>query len=233
MGKYYNFLNVGVWNIHGLFSNVNKVKINKINDPEFKSRLKQFEILCLQEILCGPDETSSLSIEGYKMFPIHREISGNHRFYGGSMLLIKNNIKPGVKIVDKMGGDKIWIKLSKEYFNLESDQFICFAYVSPLTSSYTRKMDHDPFSDLEADISKFSSEGYVMLAGDFNGKTNVNKDFVVDLDDDHSPINSISTYKFDIPLQRRNQDKHPMDEQGVRFLELCKETQLRILNGRT
>ena len=33
-------------------------------------------------------------------------------------------------------------------------------------------------------------------------------------------------------LYRRNCDKHPVDEQGRKFLELCKSSGIRILNGR-
>ena len=65
----YKFVNVGVWNIHGLFSNVNKVKLNKLHDPEFEKRLKLFEILYLQETQCDPKETESLAIKGHNIIP--------------------------------------------------------------------------------------------------------------------------------------------------------------------
>ena len=41
------FINLGVWNVHGLFTNMNNFKLYKIENPEFKKRLKLFEILCL------------------------------------------------------------------------------------------------------------------------------------------------------------------------------------------
>ena len=80
---------------------------------------------------------------------------------------------------------------------------------------------------------KFSTDGNVILAGDLNAKTNTKSDFVSDINDKHSPINEIETYQYDAPLMRENQDKHPMDSQGQRVLDLCKCTQTGILNGRT
>ena len=145
MVKFYNFVNIGVWYIHGNFCNINKVKINKLNDPEFRKRLRSFEILCLQETQCGPNETASLSVEGYKLFPFHRKISGNNRHFGGSLLIIKSEIRPGIKIVNTFDGDKIWIMLLKEYFNLEKDMYICFAYVPPMTTCYAKGLDYDIF----------------------------------------------------------------------------------------
>ena len=56
---------------------------------------------------------------------------------------------------------------------------------------------------------------------------------VSDIQDDHSPANNIETYNFDSPLQRRNEDKRPVNAQGKKFLSLCKNCRIRILNGRT
>ena len=59
----YNFINIGVWNIHGLFVKVNEYRLNKLEDPEFIKRLGDFDILCLQETQCGPQATQSLSVQ--------------------------------------------------------------------------------------------------------------------------------------------------------------------------
>ena len=84
-----NYLNIGVWNIHGLFAKINKFKLNKLDEPEFMKRLKKFDIFCLQEILCGPQDTKSLSVPGYRILPFHRKVSTNNRYYGGSLLCKK------------------------------------------------------------------------------------------------------------------------------------------------
>ena len=68
--------------------------------------------------------------------------------------------------------------------------------------------------------------------GDLNGRTKVSEDFVRDNSDDHSPIN-IPSYDKDTYIDRQNRDTHPIDQQGKRILEMCKNLSIRILNGRT
>ena len=135
------FINVGVWNIHGLTVKINNYKLNKLEDPEYLNRLNTFEILCLQETLCGPTDTHALSVPGYCIIPIHRTQSANSRFFGGSLLLIKRGIRKGIKIIDTASGDKIWIMLKKDFFNFKNDMFFSFTYAPPATSAYTKTLD--------------------------------------------------------------------------------------------
>ena len=66
-----------------------------------------------------------------------------------------------------------------------------------------------------------------------NGKTGREDDFVTDSFDDHSPVAENPCYVRDTPISRNNKDTHPLDQQGKRILEVCKNMSLRILNGRT
>ena len=86
---------------------------------------------------------------------------------------------------------------------------------------------------MEEEIIRYRADGNVILAGDLNAKTGTERDYVADQMDDHSPINNIETYVIDDPTTRYNQDKHPVDIHGEKLLNLCKNTQMRILNGRT
>ena len=110
----YNFVSIGVWNIQGLFTFVNKVKLCKLDDPAFKMRLSIFDILVLQEIQCGPSDTQALIAHGFRILPFHRKKSSNNRYFGGTLILIKNRIRNGIKIIHNLDGDKIWIKLEKK-----------------------------------------------------------------------------------------------------------------------
>ena len=188
MSIYYNVINVAVWNIHGIFSYVNKVKICKLGDPEFKDYIKSLDILCLQETHVGPSETQSLTVEGFRIIPFHRKKSENNRFFGGSMLLIRKELMRGIKIIDSYGGDVIWLKLKKEFFGLEKDLLFCFAYVPPSTSPYTKTLGYEPLDKIEEDISRFKIDNNFILADDFNAKTNTVSDFVSDINDKHSPV---------------------------------------------
>ena len=123
--------------------------------------------------------------------------------------------------------------MKNNFFMFEKDIYVCFIYAPPASSPYTNSLDYDIFQTLENDISKYSNDGNIILAGDFNAKTCVANDFVSDVNDKHSPVNNMDTYSFDEPLKRRNLDKHSVDTQGEKFLNLCKNTRIRILNGRT
>ena len=142
------------WQYTWLFAKTrNEVKLNKLHDLEFIKRLRSFEILCLQETQCGPKDTESLAIEGYHLFPFHRKMSRNGRFFGGSLLIVKNNMRSGVKIIN----NQIWIKLTKSFFNLKKDMYICFAYAPPLNSCYTERTEFDIFQSIEEDVSLYSN----------------------------------------------------------------------------
>ena len=70
--------------------------------------------------------------------------------------------------------------------------------------------------------------------GDLNGRTRTDEGFVGYKDDKHSPINNVILYSKDqSQLSRANLDEHVVDEQGKLILALCKNSSMRILNGRT
>ena len=95
MREIVDLVSIGCWNIHGLFLKINKTKICKLEDEECIKKLHNFDILCLQEIQCGQQDTQGLSVEGYNLYPFHREISKNNRHFGGSLIFIKETIKRG------------------------------------------------------------------------------------------------------------------------------------------
>ena len=65
--------------------------------------------------------TQILSVPGYCIISFHRKVSENSRYFGGSMLLIKKGIRKGIKVFDSLDGDKIWIRLKKDFFRFEKD----------------------------------------------------------------------------------------------------------------
>ena len=131
MSKPFNFINIGVWNIHGLFVKINNIKMNKLDDHEVLKRINTFEIFCIQETQCGINDAKSTKVPGYSLYPFQRKISKNNRYFGGSLILIKNDVRAGIKIMESQNADKIWIKLLKSFFNLENDLYFCAAYLTP------------------------------------------------------------------------------------------------------
>lgn len=225
---FYQNLAVGCWNIEGIYENINSVKINKLTQPFFSEILEKHDIFCLQETHVGKNEILP-SFEGYITIPHCREISSNKRFFGGILVFIKLSIQKGIKIDRSFDDDGIVLKLSKSFFGLQNDINLIFSYASPIDSSYTKSKPTNILDKIECQYAPFST----IVMGDLNGRTRIEKDYVDDQTDSHSPINDIDTYSKDIAEKRANMDNHAVDEQGKLILELCKSTGLRILNGRT
>jgi hypothetical protein len=55
------------------------------------------------------------------------EKSSNARFYGGLGILIKNNLRPEMKILMNTNKDYQWLKLDKQFFfYFSKDIFLCW-----------------------------------------------------------------------------------------------------------
>ena len=61
----------------------------------------------------------------------------------------------GIKFLEDKTGDKVWVKLFKEWFGLEKDYFFCYAYIPPESSSFYKARGQDTLSYIESDIAKF------------------------------------------------------------------------------
>ena len=69
----------------------------------------------------------------------------------------------------------MWSKLDKTFFNPDQDIFLCAIYIPPRESPY---FNSDFFDGLQNDIAKYSSEGHILLTGDFNARTGCALDYV-------------------------------------------------------
>ena len=223
-------MTVGCWNIEGVYEKINSVKVSKLVQPFFHEVLKKHDIMCLQETHIPQDETIP-KIDGYETIPHCRKISANHRFFGGILVFVKTCIKNGIKVGRNFDDDVLEITLLKNYFGLCKDTKLLFTYASPINSPYTVSKAEHILEKIETRY--IDDEGNTIIMGDLNGRTKTDDDFVRDKNDKHSPIN-VSYYTKDEILQcRHNLDAHTIDEQGKIILGLCKNSDLRILNGRT
>ena len=101
-------------------------------------------------------------------------------------------------------------------------------YIPPEKSTY---FDKEIFDELESDIGLiyFNSKGNTMILGDFNGRTNTLEDYVPK--DGNNFINDVSDISLH-PKIRQNFDT-TINNHGRQLINICKNTDLRILNGRT
>lgn len=117
---------------------------------------------------------SKIDINGYAN-PIHsyRKIVNKKakRNSGGLIVYIRDSIRKGIKLIKNEIDCLIWIKLDKHFFKIQEDVYLAISYIAPENSRFHQIYDVDIFQKLEMDISEFSSEGVVIVAGDLNSRT--------------------------------------------------------------
>ena len=119
------------------------------------------------------------------------------------------------------------LKLKKDFFQFSEDIYLSGVYIWCENSPAYNVHNVDLFQVLEDDINFFSNIGSVYVVGDFNARVGnrldyINCDCSISLiDDDYVP---------DVPLIRASLDH--TNSFGIKLLDLCKSTSLRIANGR-
>ena len=96
-----------------------------------------------------------------------RKISNNGRHYGGICIAIQQGIEKGVHIINnKNEKEYIWLKLDREFFNLDDDIYVCFSYVSPEKNG--REFGLDVLDRIVNDIVKYSTSSKCVIIRDLN-----------------------------------------------------------------
>ena len=219
------------WNVNGLFRNVNGSRMCKLDDPEFQENLKADIILLNETHACGNDV---IKLEDYFTISNCRSLERS-RLRGGVAFLIKQSLRKGVKIIDRSHPDIIWIKLCKHFFGFEQDIFLNAVYISPFASTYNKRtdVDKDIFNKIESDVAHYSNLGRIMILGDLNAHISDREyDFI------HEALDGVHDFVpnnyciDDVHVKRNTQIPQITNEYGRMLLDICRGSQLRILNGR-
>ena len=149
---------------------------------------------------------------------------------GGIAIFAKKNLRPGITFLPVTSSEYMWLKLDKTFFNMETDIYLLVVYVPPHNSSFTMKSE-DLFQLIESDISKLSRIGQLLVCGDFNARTSKEPDYYTH-DNINDPIDLPFNYTQDIPIRRNNLDIKGVDHHGNQLPELCRSSDMRIVNGR-
>ena len=218
-------LEIGAWNIHGFKQNINSFKYNKLENPEFLKVVSRFSLFSLLETHHTAEEVGKLHIPDYKSHSLCRPKSKNmkrNKASGGISVYAHSSIAEGVKFMPESGTESVFVKLKKEYFDMYEDIFVCFSYLCPANSTVLNRefMPDDIFDDLRSKIAKYNAMGQVILIGDMNARTYGLCDyFPEDIPDNE-------------PEPKRNNMDYKSNSYGRKFVDLCREVPLRILNGR-
>ena len=220
-------LSVAAWNVNGLISKTH----SKVQDADFCNEIRKNDIICLMETHMGPE--SKIKLEGYHIESRHRKkCKTNNRYYGGMTLIMRECLRPSIKILKSNDSETIWVKLCKEDFELKEDIYIGFVYIVPRQSCHVDTYLEDRFQVVENQVQHYKSKGHVMLLGDFNARTAQQLDFIQNDSGKHLP--GEDWYDVDyVNRGRVSKDLIYDRDQGQKLLDLCIGNQMRILNGRT
>ena len=216
-------------NINGLISD----EINKMDIGFIRDLIENAEILCLSETWM----VSTLNMTGLKNHLTFQKTAVKKkkkgRASGGFLVFFHKKFSSCVREIEI---SEIHAKDEVFWFSLiirNQVWFIGFVYIQPeLSSVYTYK--DFPHENIKRDIAHFSAKGKVCMIGDWNGRTAEARDFVEndDVIDDLFP----SEYSVDDELletKRISEDSLVTpDRFGKSLLDICKCSNMQILNGR-
>ena len=86
---------------------------------------------------------------------------------------------------------------------------------------------------MQEEITHFSQKGTVAISGDFNARTGRLPDFTLFIDpDNHNILTSFQQYNiYNFSQHNRHSDDIKFNRYGKDLLELCKSSNMRIMNG--
>ena len=103
-------LEIGTWNINGLFSRTIGVKFL---DKDFIKSTEEVDLLCITETHAHKDTIDQLSIPGFKLlgFKNHKKNLKSNTARGGIAIFVKPNIEQLFTVLKSDSLETIWIKL--------------------------------------------------------------------------------------------------------------------------
>ena len=209
------------WNVNGLTE-------DKLQDDDFLNLISGYDVIFLYESWTRED--SKIEIPGYSSYNFYRTFQHGRarRCSGGVVVYIRQHYQDSIELVKNSHDTIIWLKLDRTFFRVQSDIFLCGVYLWGEGSPAYNHVDADFFDILETDISHFSESGSVFLCGDFNSRVGLRNDFI-----DHDRATLLDDFYY-VPdtFFRRNSCDHKCNNFGMKLLDLCKTTGMRIANGR-
>ena len=156
-----SYLKIGFFNINGL---VGQTTYN----TDLSEIINKYDIITLTETWHKSAECIK-KIKGnfpkdYIFIDNARKIRNkkSKRNSGGLLVCYKKCLHNNIVIVDKTSENMIWIKMKKEYLNIDKNFIIGGIYNSPINSSFTKTNDIDIFRKIQDKILTFSPNDYIM-----------------------------------------------------------------------
>ena len=155
-------------------------------------------------------------------------------------ILISERISKRVK-VRRAYEFLVWSELNPSFFGLDAPMMIGAIYIPPESSPYITENDNYFHILTEKVLSELNQGQNVIICGDMNARTGNCDDFAAadtdECDDWHSgkfhltPNSNTKSVCENFKRRRVSKDK-VLNNYGKELLELCKMTNMRIVNGR-
>ena len=153
---------------------------------------------------------------------------------GGIAIYIREKYFTPNMLFKSDSDDILWIKFDGKLFEITSDVFLCFGYITPSDSSREALIETSVFDRISDHIIEISGETHnnyhLIVCGDLNCRSGTEPDYVMYDKPDNMPVLP-EDYESDVPLDRFSQD-HFININGRKLLDFCKLNSLRICNGR-
>ena len=207
------------WNIQSASS----TEGNKFKDNSFSKILAGHDLVCLQET------RREVHLSGYRSICNTRKDKKS----GGVAILIRNELVEGIEIIKNINSTEYLIcRLDNNFFKLPKDIYIVNTYIKPQNTSSSTQLENGAATlrQIEDLISDLKKTGDIILCGDFNARIGQNPGQIIEDLSDHIPLPD--DYIPDVLTKRNSLDLNT-NSYGKIFLNLIKNNQLIILNGRT
>lgn len=217
-----------MWNVNGI--------CRKLVDDDFLNYINDYDILLLTETWNA--RTTNININGYKSFvcPRPRTNTRAKRASGGVIVYYKQWLENKLELVKTDYRGIIWFKLKKDLTNYDSDLYFCTCYIPPENSSVYKNVNSDLFECnffdmISDDVLVYSEQGKVVICGDTNSRVGIRPDYIDNLHLDRYIDVPFETVNESILGERKSNDL-VVNNFGNQLLNLCKDNDLHIVNGR-
>ncbi|XP_062595378.1 uncharacterized protein LOC134256716 [Saccostrea cucullata] len=231
-------INVVSWNIESLASKL------RSNRSEIYSLMQHFDIIGFIASFQTRDNEFDHEFDSneWTIFSAMRTVCSKPA--GGVTALVKRSLVLQHSVTKIFGADdRLYLCFKNIFSDKEHPNLIMgFIYLPPQGSIYYSSTDSESGVDLLAeDMFKIKNDTRysncrLLLAGDFNARTGVSVDYVIDDSVKYIPVledcedELYNSDKFS--KKRKNQDKE-VNHFGKQLLELCAVEGIHFVNGRT
>ena len=218
-------LTISGWNIDGMKSATHGPKQHL--DP-FKDFIRKSDIAGIMET--HGNQAQPLSLPGYYVHEQHRAKHGKAvKHSGGIAVAIKMDIKAGVDILPTATPDIAWLRLNKSFFTVKDDMYVAYIYSSPQATTYTARLTKTALEQLRLDLARLPTGARILTIGDFNRRIGLRSEAVEYCREDLiTALKGVAQQGGTSPRQSSD----ATEKDGEALLDLCREADLTILNGR-